>query len=109
MPIIGADLFQTFASVAGVKSQDLNASDGENILPVLLGQKNLKRDALYWHYPHYHPGGATPYSSIIQGHWKLIYFYETGKKELYNLKNGIGEKKICIQVKLNGPKQCMAN
>lgn len=26
-----------------------------------------------------------------KGDWKLIYFYETGKKELYNIPNDIGE------------------
>ena len=24
----------------------------------------LARDALYWHYPHFHPGGSTPHSAI---------------------------------------------
>src|SRR6185436_4744794 len=47
--------------------------------------------ALYWHYPHYHPGGATPYAAIRAGDWKLIQFYESGRNELYNLATDPGE------------------
>ena len=32
-------------------------------MPVLKGTGSLRRDAIYWHYPHYHPGGATPYGA----------------------------------------------
>src|SRR5262249_49904351 len=50
-------------------------------------------DTLYWHYPHYHPGGATPYGAVRWGDWRLIEFYEDGKVELYNLKVDVGESK----------------
>ena len=53
----------------------------------------LDRDAIYWHYPHYHPGGATPYSAVRLRDWKLIHFYEDDHAELYNLKDDIGETK----------------
>lgn len=91
VPVIGPDLFPTIAQVAGVKGS-YTAVDGVSILPLLLGGKKLVRDALYWHYPHYHAEGGTPYSAIRQGDWKLITFYENGKKELYNLKNDVGEQ-----------------
>ena len=51
------------------------------------------RDALYWHYPHYHPGGATPYGAIRQGDWRLVEFYEDDRVELYDLKSDVGESK----------------
>ena len=60
--------------------------------PVLKGGAAPDRDALFWHYPHYHPGGATPYSAARFGDWRLVEFFETGKVELYNLKGDIGEK-----------------
>lgn len=90
-PVIGTDLFTTIAQVAG-KTIAAKAVDGVNISPLLFGSNALNRDALYWHYPHYHAEGGTPYSAIRQGDWKLIFLYETGKKELYNLKNDIGEQ-----------------
>lgn len=53
----------------------------------------LKREAIFWHYPHYHAQGATPYSAVRNGDWKLIHIMETNTFELYNLKSDIGETK----------------
>lgn len=90
--IISTDLFSTIAAVAGAKENQ--SVDGTSILPVLLGnnlKQPLHRD-LYWHYPHYHQGGATPYSAILEGSKRLIYFYETGKKEYYDTAKDLAEK-----------------
>lgn len=51
--------------------------------------------SLYWNCPNLWgeqgPGiGAT--CTVRQGKWKLIYFYETGKKELYDIPADISEK-----------------
>ncbi|MSR43140.1 MAG: DUF4976 domain-containing protein, partial [Pedosphaera sp.] len=59
--------------------------DGVSFAPVIKGATNAARP-LFWHYPHYHPGGATPYGAIRDGDFKLIEFYENGRRELYNLK-----------------------
>lgn len=53
----------------------------------------LKKRLLYWHYPHYHTEGATPYSAVRNGDWKLIHSIETNTYELYNLKSDISESK----------------
>ena len=38
------------------------APDGRSRAPLLRDAEAVRdRDALYWHYPHYHPGGATPH------------------------------------------------
>ena len=65
------------------------------MLPRLLqtGNSSKGRD-LYWHLPNNWgptgPGiGAA--STIRSGDWKLIYFYEVGRFELYNIRNDIGE------------------
>ena len=55
------------------------------------------RKPLYWHFPGYLGGGkdawrTTPAGAIRVGDWKLVEFFETGKIELYNLKDDIGEK-----------------
>src|SRR5260370_37120817 len=67
--------------------------DGESIAPLLRGARKLRRDTLYWHYPHYHPGGATPYSAIRKGNMKLIEFQEDDRMELYDLAHDPLEKK----------------
>lgn len=91
-PIITPDFFPTLLEVAGLSSSPQSVLDGESLVPLLRQSGKLKRDAIYWHYPHYHPGGATPYSAIRDGDWKLIEFFEDNRVELYNLKDDIGEQ-----------------
>ena len=93
-PVITMDLYHTLIELTakGKPSAADAPADGVSLLPVLTGSGNLDRDALYWHYPHYHPGGATPYSAIRAGDYRLIEFFEDGRTELYNLKDDIGEQ-----------------
>ena len=90
VPAITMDVPATILELTGVGSASNQAMDGRSLAPVFAG-KPLDRDALYWHYPHYHPGGATPYSAIRAGTWRLIHFYEDGRNELYDLATDIGE------------------
>ena len=46
---------------------------------------------LYWHYPHYSNQGGRPGSVIRAGDYKLIEFFEGGRRELYNLARDAGE------------------
>lgn len=67
--------------------------DGISILPVLKNEeKILDRGSIYWHYPHYHRQGATPYSAVRNGNWKLIHIIESETYELYNLDEDLGEQ-----------------
>src|SRR5207237_5543354 len=52
---------------------------------------SLRREALYWHYPHYSNQGGTSAGAIRAGDYKLIEFYEDGRLELYHLGRDIGE------------------
>ncbi|HEY1171498.1 MAG TPA: sulfatase [Verrucomicrobiae bacterium] len=89
-PVITVDFFPTILELAEVKPN--TTLDGESIAPLLRGRSKLQRDAIFWHYPHYHPGSATPYSAIRKGDLKLIHFFEDDRVELYNVKKDIGEK-----------------
>lgn len=93
VPVIGCDFYPTLLEMAGAKPAAGQIVDGQSLVPLLRGRSGLKRDALFWHYPHYHPGGAKPYSAIRQGHWKLIVFQEDDKVELYNLRSDPEEKR----------------
>ena len=89
VPVIGMDLYPTILDIAGL---EVIENDGKNLLPTLNSTiQQLNRSTLFWHYPHYHPGGATPYSAMRKGKYKLIEFFEDGKLELYNLEKDIGE------------------
>jgi arylsulfatase A-like enzyme len=94
-PVITVDYYPTILQMTGAKGDPKHNAgvDGESIVPLLKDPKaRLKRDAIYWHYPHYHPGGATPYGAVRAGDWRLVEFYEDMHVELYNLKDDIGEK-----------------
>ena len=66
--------------------------DGESLVALLKGDGALRRDALYWHYPHYSNQGGKPVGAIRQDDLKLIESYEDSRTELYDLKRDIGER-----------------
>jgi len=92
VPVCSIDFFPTIMELAGVKGDGRQVPDGVSLVPLLTEKGVLKREAIYWHYPHYHSTGGKPSGAVRQGDWKLIEFYEDGKRELYNLKDDIGEK-----------------
>lgn len=91
---ISPDLYSTILDLSSVKNPaDFSADiDGASLKQPLLGLGSTGREAIFWHYPHYHPEGARPHSAIRKGDWKLIHVYEEATPRLYNLKNDIGEK-----------------
>jgi len=89
-PVTSVDFYPTFLEIVGAKAPN-QPLDGESILPLLRQNGTLDRDAIFWHYPHYHH--SRPAGAIREGKYKLIEFYEDGKLELYDLVNDIGEKK----------------
>lgn len=90
VPVTTVDYFPTLVEAAtGAPAKGV---DGESLVALLKGGQKLQREAIYWHYPHYHPGGATPYSSVREGDWTLIHFFEDERVELYNLKDDVGQK-----------------
>jgi arylsulfatase A-like enzyme len=91
-PVITVDHYPTMLAMAGVTDHPQHTSDGESLASLLRQTGSLQREAIYWHYPHYHPGGATPYSAIRQGDFRLVEFHEDRHVELYNLKDDIGEQ-----------------
>jgi len=90
VPAITPDITATILDLTGVGAAPGQPLDGMSLAPVLRGG-SLDRDALYWHYPHYHPGGATPHSALRAGDWRLVRFYEGGRQELYDLARDPGE------------------
>jgi len=93
VPVVTPDWYPTMLDLAGAKPLPSQVVDGVSLAPLLRGKEAPKRDAIYWHYPHYHPGGATPYSAIRAGDWRLVEFFEDSHVELYNLKDDVGESK----------------
>ncbi len=92
--VIIEDVFPTVLAMAGVKkfTQSAGPIDGVSFVPMLSGVHNKKQTRpIYWHFPNT-SNGQSPYSSIRQGDWKLIYNHATRKRELFNLSDDLGER-----------------
>jgi arylsulfatase A-like enzyme len=108
VPVNGVDFMPTFASIASAKLPVNQPVDGVSFLPLLTGGQLDRDRSMFFHFPLYLGGGkdavlpaydgqqnywrAVPSSTIISGDWKLIYYYEYDRYELFNLKDDISEQ-----------------
>lgn len=97
-PVITNDFFPTFAEILGLEIENQEVKDDAvSLLPLLKGENNITREAIFWYYPHYHRQGFKPSAAIRMGDYKLIEWYERTLLgldygyELYNIKDDIGE------------------
>lgn len=71
-------------------------------MPLLRGTYDpSKGRALFWNCPNVWGNkgpGIGPTCTIRKGDWKLVYYYETGKKELFNIPQDIGENNNLVAV-----------
>ncbi len=91
-PIITVDFLPTIAEATGIEMPE--NIDGRSLLPLLENPESatLHRDAIFWHYPHYHMMGGIPHSAVRMGDWKLIERHgEEPGLELYHLAEDIHE------------------
>ncbi len=94
-PIITVDVFPTLLDLANIEpSAELDkVLDGKSLVPLLSDtHAQLDRNAVFFHYPHYHSEGAVPHSAIRTRDWKLIHFLDDNHIELYHLKEDISEQ-----------------
>jgi len=89
-PVTSTDFYPTILEMAGLPPKPEQHVDGLSLVPLLKESGPLRRDTLYWHYPHYHR--TTPAGALRHGDWKLIEYFEDGRLELYNLRDDIGEQ-----------------
>ncbi len=85
VPIVSTDLLPTLLDLAGVPAPAETTLDGVSLKGLLLEQKALARDALFWHYPHYSNQGGKPGGAVRKGKWKLLQHYEDSRTELYDI------------------------
>ncbi|MHC4875729.1 MAG: sulfatase [Planctomycetota bacterium] len=101
-PVIGVDFYPTLLELTGTAKPADCVLDGVSFASLLSNpQGRVDREAIFWHFPCYLQGSGdphggpfrtTPAGAIRKGDWKLIEWFETGRLELYNLAEDIGEK-----------------
>jgi arylsulfatase A-like enzyme len=101
-PVIGIDLYPTLLEVTGTPPPTGVQLDGLSLVPLLKDpSRSLERDAIHWHFPAYLQGRGdphggpfrtTPAAAVRCGDWKLIEWFESGRLELYNLRQDLGEQ-----------------
>jgi arylsulfatase A len=85
MPVVTSDLTTTLLAAAGLRQPADDPKDGIDLSSVVQSADSKPgRETLFWHYPHYYET-TTPVSAIRAGDWKLLEYFEDGRRELYNL------------------------
>jgi uncharacterized sulfatase len=99
VPVISIDFLPTLLEAVGGKVTDPEV-DGRSLMPLLKQTGKLKRDAIYFHYPHYHGQSIAPSGVIRQEKYKLVEWFEKsidgintpGALELYDLEKDLNEQ-----------------
>ncbi len=105
-PVSSVDFFPTLLSIAKSEKKYRDI-DGTSLLPLLTKSGKLDREAIFFHYPHYHKNGVAPSGAIRMGDYKLIEWFEKsvsgadgeGALQLFNLRNDIGEQNNLVNEK----------
>ncbi|HOF40487.1 MAG TPA: sulfatase [Candidatus Hydrogenedentes bacterium] len=92
VPVASADFYPTLLELSGIALPDDEPRDGMSFASLLGGGPSPEREALFWHYPHYHGACWRPGAAVRAGDWKLVEFYEDERAELYNLRDDLGEQ-----------------
>lgn len=96
--VIIEDFFPSLLEMAQVEDYNtLQPIDGKSFTQLLANDdaKASPRN-LYWNYPNLWGGtgpGIGSTCTVRSQDWKLIYYYKTGEKELFNIAEDIGETK----------------
>ena len=88
-PVVSYDLFPTIVNVLNL-NHSVSDIDGVDLTNLFV-KKDIERDFIFWHFPHYHGSLWKPGSALRNNDWKLVELHEENKVELYNLKDDLSE------------------
>lgn len=96
-PVSSVDYLPTLLELAGVMASPDEVVDGVSLAPLFKQTGELPARPLFWHYPHYANQASKPGGVIREGDFKLIEFYETGRVELFDLKQDFRENQNLVE------------
>lgn len=99
-PVVGYDLLPTIVGLADNKNKDLilpDNLDGGSLVNILRNNEasvSRANDGIIFHFPHYNICGLNePHSAIRTENFKLVEFYTSDRKLLFDMRSDIGEMK----------------
>lgn len=94
VPVISTDLYPSILEMIGVPARPTQHRDGVSLAGLVKGEKQLNREAIYWHFPHYsNHGMQSPGAAIRLGDFKLLEYYENNTVQLFNLRDDLSEQR----------------
>lgn len=93
-PVISTDFYPTMLEMAGLPLRPEQHLDGVSFAPLVSSDTDhLDREAIYFHSPHHHHINTMgPSGAMRMGNYKIVEAFRTGKVELYNLEDDLGEQ-----------------
>lgn len=92
------DFFPTILDLAGVEDYEtVQKVDGKSFADILRDPSIERTRTNIWHFPNLwgesqdKAEGYGAYSAILKGDYRMIYFWESQERRLYNIKEDIGE------------------
>lgn len=83
--VTAVDLLPTFAEAAGAKLPKSYKSDGQSVLPLLIGGTSEREKPMFWEWRYGKESGKKPMLAIRDGAWKLFIHQHNNSVELYNV------------------------
>ncbi len=101
-PVQLTDLVPTLLEWSGTRAPESLPLAGTSLVSLLEDGTPLPERDLYWHFPAYLSGAArrhgiwrtTPVSAIMRGDDKLLEFFESGERQLYDLSDVSEERNL---------------
>ncbi len=102
-PVISTDMYPTILDMAGIDLAPQQHIDGVSLAPLVSGPAEIdcdaiecdvnRREAIFWHFPHYsNHGMQSPGGAIRVGDYKLLEYFENETVQLFNLRTDISEQ-----------------
>ena len=92
-PIAGVDMFPTLLAAAGIELPEGYRADGENVLPLWLGEKYVRSKPVFWEWLGNHTQPANwPGFGMRDGPWTLLMDESGERQELYCVTDDRGQQ-----------------